>query len=61
MDYRCYLAQRGFYNMNEQVIIQTIIEQIKSGAITIDQVPELWRVKVQDQLDKIAESTPTQD
>jgi len=47
--------------MDEKVIIQTIIDKIKRGELTLDQVPTQWRVKVQDQLDKIAESTPTQD
>jgi hypothetical protein len=36
--------------MDEKVIIQTIIEQIKRGELTLDQVPTQWRVKVEEKM-----------
>lgn len=34
--------------MDEKVIIQAIIDKLKRGEITLEQVPTQWRVKVEE-------------
>lgn len=36
--------------MDEKLIIQTIIDKINKGELTLEQVPTQWRVKVEEKM-----------
>lgn len=36
--------------MDEKLIIQTIIDKINKGELTLEQVPEVWKIKVEQKL-----------
>lgn len=38
--------------MEEKVIIEQLINEIKNGKITLEEIPEVWRVKVEEKLER---------
>jgi len=39
--------------MDEKLIIDSLVQSIKDGKFTIEQVPEQWREKVQEKVNEV--------
>lgn len=37
-------------NMDDKLIIEALVEQVKNGDIALEQIPDVWRDKVQELL-----------
>ena len=41
--------------MDEKLIIDSLVQGIKNGNIKIDGIPEAWRIKVKEEIEKDGE------